>query len=83
MVLLGTGVDIGAGEEEVRQARERLAAGPGEILGTEGARRTTIAPNAGFEVYRPEDVYGSHYERLRGAKRRYDPENKLKGPIRA
>ena len=79
MVLLGTGAAKDAGEEELRMAREKLIAGPKEILGEEGAREVGIVPNAIEEFHDVKKIYGGNWERLCGIKRRYDPGNRLKG----
>ena len=80
MVLLGTGAAQGASEDELRQAREKIIAGPKEILGEEEGEKVGIVPNGiQPEFHDVKRIYGEHYERLVGIKRRYDPENRLKG----
>ncbi len=80
MVLLGTGAAKDASEDELRQAREKIIAGPKEILGEEEGSKVAIVPNGIFpEIHDLRQVFGEHYERLCEIKRRYDPENRLKG----
>ena len=80
MVLLGTGAAKDASEEELRQAREKIMAGPSEILGHEEGEKIGIVPNAVHpEVHDVKRIFGEHYDRLCEIKRRYDPGNRLKG----
>lgn len=89
MVLLGTGADKDASEDDLRSAREKLIAGSAEILGDlekemEGGKSMTVPNTLMEEIHDPKHIYGplGHYEKLQRIKRRYDPENRFKGWIK-
>jgi hypothetical protein len=78
MVLIGAGADVGASEEELEMARQKVRMGPKEILGVE---RGDAVPNGlqlevGHDV---REIYGGNWERLCAIKRRFDPVMRLKG----
>ena len=80
MVLLGTGAAKDASKDELRQAREKIIAGPKEILGEEEGEMVGVVPNGiQPEFHDVKQIYGEHYGRLCEIKRRYDPGNRLKG----
>ena len=80
MVLLGAGCATGAGREELELAKRYVLEGPERILG-KGAE-PDIIPNAVEEFHDVKKIYGSHYEKLREIKRRYDPEDRVRGAIK-
>ncbi|EXJ75968.1 uncharacterized protein A1O5_00476 [Cladophialophora psammophila CBS 110553] len=80
-ITLGSGTDIGACLEDIEVAKMLVKDGPGQIVNTSGP--VQIVPNVMEDFHDPiAQVYREHYPRLQELKKRYDPDNKLGGPIR-
>ena len=83
VILLGTGADNDASPEVRELAQKLLLEGPGMILNKENAVKSNVVPNGIEHFHDMREVYGAHYGRLQKIKRKYDPKNKLPGPISA
>ncbi|OQV09007.1 FAD binding domain-containing protein isoform 1 [Cladophialophora immunda] len=80
-ITIGAGTDIGASTEETEMAKELVKDGPGKIVNA--PRPILIVPNAMEDFHDPiTQVYREHYPRLQALKKRYDPDNRLGGPVR-
>ena len=83
MLLIGAGCAPNAGKDQNAQAKWFIEErGPKLILGEEVAAKMIPVPNALEDFHDMSKTYGSHYQRLREVKRKYDPNDRLKGWIR-
>lgn len=53
--------------------------GPKQILGE--SAKINFVPNAKEDFHSAEEMFGEHYEKLLSIKRKYDPDNRMKGLI--
>jgi hypothetical protein len=83
MLLLGAGCAPSAPTAEAELANEKVQSAAEEIFGEKG-RDVGIVPNAMEGWNDAEAMYGplGHLERLREVKRRYDPDDRVKGWIK-
>ncbi|OAP62157.1 hypothetical protein AYL99_04360 [Fonsecaea erecta] len=80
-ITIGAGTDIGEPTEQTEMARRLVKDGPKQIVNT--TRPIQIVPNAMEDFHDPvTQVYREHYPRLQALKKRYDPDNRLGGPIK-
>ncbi|RDW63189.1 FAD-binding oxidoreductase [Aspergillus mulundensis] len=80
ILLLGTGCPGDAGSEEEELARELAVDAPRHVLPRD--QEAWVLPSAVEEFHDVRKIYGPHFERLRGLRRRYDPRGRFKGLIR-
>ncbi|KIX93842.1 uncharacterized protein Z520_10467 [Fonsecaea multimorphosa CBS 102226] len=80
-ITLGAGTDIGAPPEETEMAKRLVIDGPKQIVNT--TMPVQVVPNVMEGFHDPlTQIYRQHYPRLQALKKRYDPDNRLGGPIR-
>jgi len=78
-LLLGAGSHPSGGAAEDAKAKQLVAEGTKDVFGP--GVEVDIVPNAMEDFHDVKAIYGENYSKLQILKKRYDPENKLKGPI--
>lgn len=83
MLLIGAGCKQDAPASEYEEARRQIQdVAPEKILGSKQAVKEMIPiPNAMEKFHDHQRIYGEHWQKLREVKRKYDPENRLRGWI--
>ncbi|KPI38969.1 uncharacterized protein AB675_4445 [Cyphellophora attinorum] len=82
MVLIGSGCSADAPDSDLREAKRLVRdVGPAKILGAESAKHMVAIPNAMEDFHDLKAIYGENLPRLQEIKKKYDPNNRIKGRI--
>ncbi|ETI28914.1 hypothetical protein G647_01366 [Cladophialophora carrionii CBS 160.54] len=80
-ITISAGTDIAASDREADMARSLVRDGAKQVVNLSGPIQ--IVPNAIEDFHDPvAQIYREHYPRLQELKKRFDPDNKLGGPVK-